>query len=206
MATDPLVTPSVCPAVMMRVGNLSGGPGTVSNVALSLETEGLALTPSFDVYVRDRSAALLRLAFLLTGDRYLAEDLVQTSLVKVMRHWQDVADKGDPHAYVRKVLLHTALGWRRRRWRGEEPSERLPDAGTPDRTAVVDSRERLRRALVSLPPRQRAAVVLRHYEDMSEAQVALELGCSVGTVKSQTARGLERLRALLSTGGIDDQQ
>jgi len=171
---------------------------------MSLETEGLALTPSFDGYVRDRSAALLRLAFLLTGDRHLAEDLVQTSLVKVMDRWQEIAGKGDPHAYVRKVLLHTALGWRRRRWRGEEPSDRLPDTGTPDPTAVVDSRERLRRALLSLPPRQRVAVVLRHYEDLSEAQVALELGCSVGTVKSQTARGLERLRALVTPGGIDD--
>ena len=173
-------------------------------MVLSRETEGLALTPSFDGYVRDRSAALLRLAFLLTGDPYLAEDLVQTSLVKVMDRWDEVAGKGDPHAYVRKVLVHTALGWRRRRWRGEEPSDRLPDAGTPDRTAGVDSRERLRRALLALPARQRAAVVLRHYEDMSEAQVALELGCSTGTVKSQTARGLERLRTLLTTGGTDD--
>jgi RNA polymerase sigma-70 factor (sigma-E family) len=178
----------------------------VSSVVLSLEIEGLALTPSFDGYVRECSPALLRLAFLLTGDKYLAEDLLQTSLVKVMGRWQEVAGKGDPHPYVRKVLLHTALGWRRRRWRGEEPSDRLPDAGTPDRTAGVDSRERLRRALLSLPPRQRAAVVLRHYEDMSEAQVALELGCSVGTVKSQTARGLERLRAILTAGGIDDSR
>jgi RNA polymerase sigma-70 factor (sigma-E family) len=173
-------------------------------VVLSPETEELGLTLSFDGYVRDRSSALLRLAFLLVGDAHLAEDLVQTSLVKVMGRWDEVVGKGDPHAYVRKVLLHTSLGWRRRRWRAEQPSDRLPDLGTPDRTAVVDSRERLRRALLSLPPRQRAAVVLRHYEDMSEAQVAFELGCSVGTVKSQTARGLERLRALLTTGGIDD--
>ena len=194
------------PPRFMRIGagNLYGEPGTVRSVVLSLETEGLALTPSFDGYVRDRSAALLRLAYLLTGDAHLAEDLVQTSLVKVMGRWDDVTAKGDPHPYVRKVLLHTALGWRRRRWRGEQPSDRLPDVGSPDRTAVVDSRERLRRALLSLPSRQRAAVVLRHYEDMSEAQVAHELGCSVGTVKSQTARGLERLRALLTTGGMDD--
>jgi RNA polymerase sigma-70 factor (sigma-E family) len=176
----------------------------VSIVVLPVEAKELALTPSFDGYVIERSATLLRLAFLLVGDVHLAEDLVQTSLVKVMGRWNEVAARGDPHPYVRKVLLNTALGWRRRRWRAEQPSDRLPDRGTPDRTAVVDSRERLRRALLSLPARQRAAVVLRHYEDMSEAQVAFELGCSVGTVKSQTARGLERLRARLTTGGVDD--
>jgi RNA polymerase sigma-70 factor (sigma-E family) len=186
--------------------NLFGGPGTVSSVVLSPEAEELGLTTSFDGYVRDRSAALARLAFLLVGDVHLAEDLVQASLVKVMGRWDEIAGKGDPHAYVRKVLVHTTLGWKRRRWRAEHPSDRLPDWGTPDRTAIVDSRERLRRALQSLPPHQRAAVVLRHYEDMSEAQVARELGCSVGTVKSRTARGLERLRALLTTGGFDDSR
>jgi RNA polymerase sigma-70 factor (sigma-E family) len=156
----------------------------------------------FDAYVHERSPALLRLAFLLTGDTHLAEDLLQTSLVKVMGRWEQIAARGDPHAYVRKVLLHTAIGWRRRRWQGERPSERLPEpAGEADPASAADSRERLRRALLTLPPRQRAAVVLRHYEDLSEAEAARELGCSVGTVKSQTARGLDRLRTLLS----DDQ-
>ena len=152
----------------------------------------------FDTYVHERSAALLRLAFLLTGDAHLAEDLVQVSLVKVMGRWEAVTAGGDPHGYVRTVLLRTALGWRRRRWNGERPSERLPErADDTDAVGTVVVRERLRRALHGLPPRQRAAVVLRHYEDMSEADVARALHCSVGTVKSQTARGLERLRALL---------
>ena len=166
---------------------------------LPLEVETPASAPHFDTYVQTRSGALLRLAFLLTGDAHHAEDLVQTTLVKVMGRWEQVTAGGDPHAYVRKVLLHTALGWRRRRWHGERPSDPLPDVGgSPDQTAVIDSRERLRRALLQLPARQRAAVVLRHYEDLSEQDVARELGCSVGTVKSQTARGLDRLRSLMS--------
>ncbi len=168
-------------------------------MVVSLEVEQPASPLHFDAYVHDRSRALLRLAFLLTGDAHHAEDLVQTTLVKVMGRWDQLVAGGDPHAYIRKVLLHTALGWRRRKWQGERPSERLPDhADGPDDVAAVDSRERLRRALLELPPRQRAAVVLRHYEDLSEQEVARELGCSIGTVKSQTARGLDRLRALLS--------
>jgi RNA polymerase sigma-70 factor (sigma-E family) len=167
-------------------------------VVLPLEVEPPASAVHFDTYVHERSGALLRLAFLLTGDAHLAEDLVQTALVKVMGRWDQVAAGGDPHAYVRKVMLHTALGWRRRRWHGERPSDPLPELdGTPDHAAAVDSRERLRRALQQLPTRQRAAVVLRHYEDLSEHDVARELGCSVGTVKSLTARGLDRLRAVM---------
>ena len=168
-------------------------------MVLPLEVDDPPSALHFDTYVHARSGALLRLAFLLTGDAHLAEDLVQTALVKVMGRWEQVTAGGDPHAYVRKVLLHTALGWRRRRWHGERPSDPLPDmGGSPDQTAVIDSRERLRRALLQLPARQRAAVVLRHYEDLSEQDVARELGCSVGTVKSQTARGLDRLRSLMS--------
>ena len=168
-------------------------------MVLPLEVEPPASALHFDTYVHERSAALLRLAFLLTGDAHLAEDLVQTALVKVMGRWDQLTAHGDPHAYVRKVLLHTALGWRRRHWQAERPSDPLPDVdGTPDHAAGVDSRERLRRALVQLPARQRAAVVLRHYEDLSEQDAARELGCSVGTVKSLTARGLDRLRSLVT--------
>jgi len=162
-----------------------------------LDDDGAPL--SFDRYVRDRSPALLRTAFLLTGDRHRAEDLVQTTLTKVLDRWDGIAARGDPHAYLRTVLLRTALGWRRRKWEGERPSSELPDrAEATDATATIDRRDRLRVALLGLPPRQRAAVVLRHYEDLSEADTAAVLGCSVGTVKSQTAKGLERLRALLT--------
>ena len=173
-------------------------PADPDDEAAELSPSLLGPSLHFDAYVQSRSQALLRLAFLLTGDAHLAEDLVQTSLAKVMGRWDALAGRGDPHAYVRTVVLHTALGWRRRRWRGERPSDRMPDeADAHDAATVVVGRERLRVALLRLPPRQRAAVVLRHYEDLSEADVARALHCSVGTVKSQTARALDRLRDLL---------
>jgi RNA polymerase sigma-70 factor (sigma-E family) len=153
----------------------------------------------FDSYVRQQSSSLLRLAYLLTCDHHQAEDLVQTTLAKVLPRWQRTVARGDPHAYVRTVMLHTAFGWRRRKWTGEQPSETVPDQSTGNDPAVVAAgRESLRVALLALPPRQRAAVVLRHYEDLSEAQAAAALGCSLGTVKSQTSKGLDRLRILLS--------
>ena len=148
----------------------------------------------FDEYVRTHSAALVRAAYLLTGDRQLAEDLAQTALAKVSLRWEAVAGRGDPDAYVRKAMLRTAIGWRRRRWTGERATARLPDVGVDDVTGGVDAREQLRAALLDLPPRQRAAVVLRFYEDLSEADTAAALGCSVGAVKSQTAKGLAKLR------------
>jgi RNA polymerase sigma factor (sigma-70 family) len=98
------------------------------------------------------------------------------------------------------VVLHTAIGWRRRRWRAEHPTGQLPDVAQGDGTAAIDNRERLRLALLELPARQRAAVVLRFYEDLREAEVARLLDCSVGTVKSQTAKGLEKLRTILDDG------
>jgi RNA polymerase sigma-70 factor (sigma-E family) len=153
----------------------------------------------FDSYVRSRSAPLLRLAYLLTGDHHRAKDLVQATLTKLLPRWERVAARGDPHAYVRTVMLHTALGWRRRKWEAERPTGDLPDRPADrDPAVAVDDRERLRRALLRLPPRQRAAVVLRHYEDLTEAQAAAALGCSAGTVKTHTARGLDRLRVLLT--------
>ncbi len=158
------------------------------------------LPTDFDSYVIQRSPALLRLAFLVTGDRYKAEDLVQTTLAKVLHRWDATAAKGDPHPYVRTVLIHTALGWRRRKWEGEHPTYRLPEHATEHDVADLTARrEHLRCALLQLPARQRAAVVLRHYDDLSEEQTAAALGCSVGTVKSQTAKGLKHLRTLLDT-------
>jgi RNA polymerase sigma-70 factor (sigma-E family) len=151
----------------------------------------------FDAFVRDHAASLVRGAFLLTGDRQLAEDLVQTVLAKVALRWGRIVAEGNPAPYVRVAIVRTAIGWRRRRWWGEVPSSPLPDHAGGDATAAVAGRDVLRRALLTLPPRQRAAVVLRFYEDLSEVDTAAALGCSVGTVKSQTAKGLARLRAQL---------
>jgi len=147
-------------------------------------------------FVQHRSAGLARTAFLLTADRHLAEDLLQTTLAKVADRWTRIAATGDPTPYVRKVMLHTAISWRRRLWNGETPTEVLPDVPTAQLDASAAD-ERLRWAMAQVPPRQRAALVLRYYEDLSEAETAAALGCSVGTVKSQTAKGLARLRALL---------
>jgi RNA polymerase sigma-70 factor (sigma-E family) len=163
----------------------------------------------FEDYVRARSAGLVRAAFLLTGDRHLAEDLAQTALARVSVRWDAIVRRGDPEAYVRKTMVRTAIGWHRRRWHGERPTSPMPEVALGDPTAAVDGRERLRVALLCLTPRQRAVVVLRFYEDLSEADTALTLGCSVGAVKSQTSKALSRLRSLLAAspsrpGAADD--
>jgi len=156
---------------------------------------------TFDAFVRESSPSLARLAFLLTGDRQLGEDLVQTALAKVLPHWHRIAAEGDPGPYVRTVMVRTAIGWRRRRWNGETPATSLPEpAAASDFSGALDTRDGLRAALATLPARQRAVIVLRFYEDRSEAEVAQLLGCSVGTVKSQAAKGLTKLRTHLGDG------
>jgi len=152
----------------------------------------------FAAFVRDRSAGLARTAFLLTADRHVAEDLLQTTLVKVADRWSRIAATGDPTPYIRKVMLNTAISWRRRRWHGELPTATLPEVLSSE-TTTSHVEERLRAALAQVPPRQRAALVLRYYDDLTEAETAAALGCSVGTVKSQTSKGLARLRDLLGT-------
>jgi RNA polymerase sigma-70 factor (ECF subfamily) len=152
---------------------------------------------AFRDFVVGRSPSYLRTAYLLTGDWGHAEDLLQTALAKVYRAWGRLRDHDNLDAYVRRVLVNTQTTWWRRAWKAEQPTGTLPDWPGPDAVSASDDRDRLRRALLSLPPRQRAVVVLRHYEDLSEGDVARVLGCSVGTVKSQCARGLLRLRQAL---------
>lgn len=150
---------------------------------------------AFEALVDARSTALLRTAYLLTGDWATAEDLLQTALAKTWFRWHTIRDPHAAEAYVRQVMSRTFATWWRRRWRGETPTEVLPDHAAADPYTGVDARDLLRRALAELPPRQRAIVVLRFYEDLTEAQVAEALGCSVGTVKSTVSRALVRLRA-----------
>jgi RNA polymerase sigma-70 factor (sigma-E family) len=147
--------------------------------------------PDFREFVASRSGALLRTAYLLTGDRQHAEDLLQTALMRCYAHWSRVES---PEAYVRRAMVTTATGWRRRRWVGEVPTADLPEGATTDEAASVDVRADVLRLLAQLGPRQRAVVVLRFYEDRSEGEVAALLGISVGTVKSQASRALARLR------------
>ncbi len=146
----------------------------------------------FDEFVAGRSAPLLRTAYLLTQDWATAEDLVQTALVKAWSAWRRI--DGDPEPYVRRIIVTTHAGWWRRKWRGERPTGELPELPLAAAEGAVDDRERLWRALRKLPARQRAVLVLRYFEDLSEAEIAEALGCTPGTVKSQASRALAKLR------------
>lgn len=149
----------------------------------------------FRHFVTARSPALVRSAWLLTGDLATAEDLVQTALAKVWSRWAQVNRQDAPEAYVRRVMMSTFLTWKRRRWHAELAFGELPDsAASQNDVHEVELRASVAQALRCLPPRQRAVVVLRHFEDLSEAQVAEALRCSVGTVKSQNAKALKHLR------------
>jgi RNA polymerase sigma-70 factor (sigma-E family) len=155
---------------------------------------------TFAEFVAARGQALHRTAYLLTGDWALAEDLVQTSFARAYPRWSRIAAE-DPEGYVRRVLVNTWSSWWRRRWRGEMPTSELPETASSDAFAVADSRSALRSALERLPRRQRAVVVLRFHEDLSETQVADLLGVSVGTVKSTASKALARLRADAALSG-----
>jgi RNA polymerase sigma-70 factor (sigma-E family) len=152
---------------------------------------------AFEAFVAARSHDLLRTAVLLTQDRGHAEDLLQTALVKAYRRWHRI-DGDDPYPYVRRILVTTAAGWRRLRATQEIVSLPDHDPAGPDSTDVVAERERMAGVLATLPPPMRAVLVLRYTEDLSEAATAELLGCSVHTVRSQTVRGLARLRTVLA--------
>jgi RNA polymerase sigma-70 factor (sigma-E family) len=148
--------------------------------------------PEFADFVAARSTALLRTAYLLTGDWASAEDLLQTALAKAWRSWSRITEHPEP--YVHAILVNTYLSWRRRRWTDETPTLSLPDEGVGDRTAEVDERDAVWSALRRIPRRQRAVVVLRFFDDLSEVETARVLGISTGTVKSQTHKALAALR------------
>ncbi|MYS86892.1 SigE family RNA polymerase sigma factor [Embleya scabrispora] len=149
---------------------------------------------AFREFVQSRWGRLVRIAYLMTGDHGEAEDLTQTALARVGASWTRVRAVEQPDSYVRRVLVNCNIN----RYRRLRPvalfGMRTPDVPGPDPTHQIDERDALMRALADLPPRQRAVVVLRFWDDMSEADVAGVLGCSVGTVKSQTSKGLAKLR------------
>jgi RNA polymerase sigma-70 factor (sigma-E family) len=153
------------------------------------------MAETFHEFVVLRSPALSRRAYLLTGDHQLAEDLLQSALAKTYRHWRRISG-GDPEAYVRRVMYHQQVSW----WRRRRPVERLEPEPT-DRPGVDHSdatalRLTVAASLRQLTPRQRAVVVLRFFEDLTEAQVAEVLGCSVGTVKRHGHDAIRRLRVI----------
>jgi RNA polymerase sigma-70 factor (sigma-E family) len=151
---------------------------------------------SFEEFVRDCSPRLFRTALLLAGqDRSAAEDLLQLAFERAYRHWPRVCRWGEPERYVRRILVNASNDlWRRAARRPERPLRPGDTAVAADQADAVAERDFLMRALAALPPRQRAVVVLRYFDDLSEAEIADALGCSVGTVKSQVSRGVARLR------------
>lgn len=152
----------------------------------------------FADFVRDRGAALYRYGFLLTGNHHDADDLVQEALIKVRSRWSRLVRQDDPTGYVRTTMARLHVSWWRRR-RREVPSAALPEEPVADRELdrVEGSAQasRVWAALAQLPPRQRAVVVLRYYEHLSDPEICVVLGISRGTVRSQVARALDKLRA-----------
>ncbi|MEU4192897.1 SigE family RNA polymerase sigma factor [Kribbella sp. NPDC026611] len=147
-------------------------------------------------FVEVAGAALRRTAFLVCGDWYRADDIVQDALLKLYRHWAKVDRGGNPLAYARRIVVNQAVDSGRRPWRREVPTAELPadQVRLGDHAETHAERDEVLAALDLLPARQRACVVLRYYEDLSVEQTAQILGCSEGTVRSQASRGLDTLR------------
>lgn len=152
----------------------------------------------FTDYVRAGERRHKRLAFLLTGDLDEADDLLQSAYAKVYPRWERIQAYDAPDAYLRKVMVTLRTSWWRRHRNRERTTDTLPElGGVPDAAADVAGTQTMVAALRRLPERQRAAVVLRHWCDLSEAETADVMGCSVGTVKSSTSKGLAHLRTAL---------
>jgi RNA polymerase sigma-70 factor (sigma-E family) len=164
------------------------------------ETQRPSRDAEFEHYMAARQPSLLRTAYLLTGDRHSAEDLVQTALAKLYLSWDKVQRREHLDGYVRRILVNEHNSLWRRAWKRKE----VTTDDVPDRAGVDDAHDHGERAALwefvqTLPRKQRAVVVLRYYEDLSEAEVAEILGVSVGTVKSQSSRALAALRARVHT-------
>lgn len=161
---------------------------------------------AFTEFAHARSAALHRAAYLMVGDAQLAQDLVQEALTKTYVAWPRLRDPNRAEAYTRKAITTTAIGWfRRKGWNNERPTSELPERATGGLEERVAEHDWLWSALQGLPVRQRAAIVLRYYEDLTEAQTAEAMGCAVGTVKSQVSAGIAKLRAVLRDQDLDPE-
>lgn len=158
----------------------------------------------FAEFVGARWASLYRLAYLLAASHAGAEDLLQTTLEKAYVNWGRIARTDHPEAYVRRMLATTLVSSRRRMWFGERPSSDLPDSVDDSAELPVLDRSILWPLICALPERQRAVIVLRYYEDLSEAAIAAVLGCAPGTVKSQSSAAIGALRRALAAAGIGE--
>jgi RNA polymerase sigma-70 factor (sigma-E family) len=161
----------------------------------------------YALFVRTRTHALLRSAYLLTGDQHLAEDLVQEALARTHRAWQRLERPENAEAYARKVMYHAQVSlWRRPKVAEVLPGDLDPSTGgTDDPTEAALQRLALQRALLSLSAKQRAVIVLRYFEDHTETEAAQVLGVSVSTVKTQTGRALDKLRTLVPGRSLADE-
>jgi RNA polymerase sigma-70 factor (sigma-E family) len=162
--------------------------------------------PSFEAFVDARGSALLRHAYVLTGDRFLAEDLVQETLAHLYRRWDRVVATSS-EAYVKTSVTRQFLSWRRRKSSGERPTEHVPEnPAAYDATDEVAGADALWRLLATLPRKQRAILALRYYDDQSDVQIAEILGVSASNVRAQASRGLaalrEQVRSSDVTGGV----
>ena len=161
--------------------------------------------PSFDAFVAARGSAMLRHAYVLTGDRHLAEDLVQETLAHLYRRWDRVAASTSPEAYVRTSVTRQFLSWRRRRSSTERVTDELPESmGVADAGDRIAGDDAVWRALSTLPRKQRAILALRFYDDQSDIQIAEVLGLSASNVRAQASRGIATLRQQLATTGMHD--
>lgn len=155
----------------------------------------------FTEFVAARSPALIRLAYVLTGDQQAAEDLLQSALTRAAAHWGRIHSA--PEGYVRKIIYREQIGqWRRRARRPETAMAQIPELSAADPATSLETRLVLQDALRILPPGKRAVLVLRYLEDLPESQVAEILGCSVGTVRSQTYKAIAQLRSVLPSLGL----
>lgn len=152
---------------------------------------------TFEAFVEQQGGALLRLAFVLTGDHHAAEDLAQTALAEVYRHWRKVSAARSPEAYARRVLVNSYLSGRRRRWTSERPID-VADHDLPsvrDHAAGVVERVTLRARVAALPPRSRTVLVLRFWADLDDDAIAEAMGTTASTVRATAARALAALRS-----------
>jgi RNA polymerase sigma-70 factor (sigma-E family) len=162
---------------------------------------------SFDDFALSRGPALVRLAYLMVRDHHLAQDLAQECLARLHRHWPRVSVLDNPDAYARKVMLNQLLSWRRKRWWSERPVAEFRDTADPSQLHNDGpDREGIWVLLGTLPPRQRAVLALRYYEDLNDTEIAALLGCAPATVRVHASKALARLRSVvpephLASGG-----
>lgn len=160
----------------------------------------------FVEFVHASSARLTRLAVMLLGSRQGSDDLVQAAYERTLRHWPSLHREGDPEAYTRRIVVNLAIDGGRARTRRPEVLTQPPEVAVHDCSDLLSERLRVLTALQQLPRQQRAVIVLRHYADLSEQQIADVLGCTAGTVKSTGHRATKKLRELLSTVGAPAPQ